>query len=47
MWFVIAISGMILAAACVSKWIDATIKIKQILREELEDGNSQDNSQDR
>lgn len=44
MWFVVIILGMFLAAACIVKWIDATAKIKQILKEELNNNDVQDNS---
>jgi hypothetical protein len=46
MWFVSLMLGMILTAACVSKVIDAKVKIEEILKEEL-NNDDQDDSEDR
>lgn len=45
MIFVAIIFGMILAFVLIEKWIEATVKIKQILSEELKSNGDQDNSE--
>ena len=47
MWFVVILCGMLLVAAIASKWIDANVKIKKILAEELRNYDDQDNLDDR
>jgi hypothetical protein len=45
MWFIVSILGLTLAATCFVKWVDATVKIEQILHEELDKNDSKDNSE--
>lgn len=46
MWFTVIILGLILGFAGWSKWVDANVKIEQIMREELDKNDDQNNSED-